>query len=217
VTDLSPARSSPDITGKDRDATTVGLLAAGDNEGLKRLIADHGGRVRWTLRNEFDKVLDASDIDDALGQATVRVWKSRHRFDPTQGTLRAWFYVIARNCALRIVQSRRRDPKFLEDLDALPPVTQFHDDEPAENPKRDAFLRDLLRCIDRLPGLERAIMLADLAAGGSAETRLLVEEFHTTANSVYVSRAKARKKLRAALLALGHGMGKKPTAEAAEA
>lgn len=72
---------------------------------------------------------------------------------------------------------------------------------------------DMLHCIQRLPSMERSVMLADLVAGGRAQTNHIVANLNTTASSVYVSRARARKKVRAALEALGYrGVGRNPTA-----
>ena len=85
------------------DAITARLLAAGDPDGLRRLLVDHGGRVRGALQRAFADALDASSIDEALSQASQRAWRAGARFDPARGSLRAWFYVIALNCARRLL------------------------------------------------------------------------------------------------------------------
>lgn len=198
-----------------RDTVTARLLSSGDPEGLRRLLADHGGTVRWTLTREFSKVLDQLQIDDALSQASQRVWKSGHRFDPARGTLRAWFYVIARNCARRLLERQRSDATFrqVDDLDAH---ARRPSDAAVPTPP-SPFVQDLRRCIDQLPRLQRAVVLADLAAGGSAPAAELAAELGTSANSVYVSRTNARKALKAALGRLGLQQDPPGAAPAAEA
>lgn len=206
VTELPSAQSRPDCPGPERDAVTVRMLVQGNPEGLRRLLVDHGGKVRWNLRHEFDKVLDATEIDDAISQATHRVWRAAGRYDADKGSLRAWFFCIARNCALRLIEVKGRgDLRFVPDLDML--ATGAHREPDALDDSRAQVIDALYRCIDELPGQQRAVILADLAAGGVADTERLVAELRTTANSVYVSRARARKALREAMHARGHRFG----------
>lgn len=204
---ILPAASQP----PDRDLETSRLLQRGDAEGLRRLLVDHGGKVSGLLRKEFTKVLDLQEIDDAVSQASVRAWRSSNRYDPERGTLGAWLYVIARNCARRMLEAKRRHVTltFLDDLDstvssvtAAAEAAEREQDVP-ELPQ-DRFLLDVRLCIDALPPQQRAVLLADLAAGGSAPTDLLAETLKTTRNSVYVSRNSGRKALRAAMKELGH-------------
>lgn len=164
---------------------------------------DHASRVRSTLRADFKKVLDHSEIDDALSQATHRVWRARARLDPRRGTLRAWYYAIARNCALRVLQAKRGPNalRFVEDLDTR--AGQTSPSHPPRSP-RDDLARALHRAIDELPTQQRAVILADLAAGGVAATEHLEQQLHTTRNAIYVARATGRKALRVRLAVLGH-------------
>jgi hypothetical protein len=67
--------------------------------------------------------------------------------------------------------------------------------------KRIDALREV---IDGLPPKQKAIALADLAAGGSADTGWLADELRTTSNSIYVLRNKSRKAIRKAMVELGH-------------
>lgn len=67
------------------------------------------------------------------------------------------------------------------------------------------FAADLRACLDGLAPLQRAVLSADLAAGGSVPARLLADQLRTTPNSVYVSRTLGRKALHAALQTRGLG------------
>jgi RNA polymerase sigma factor (sigma-70 family) len=190
----------------DRDQETARLLARGDQEGLRRLLVDHGGKVLGLLRKEFVRVLDFQEIDDAVSQASVRAWRSGRNFAPERGSLAAWFYVIARNCARRLVEAKGKHAvlSFRDDLDSAAAAKAASAAESQAKAPKDQFLADVKRCIDALAPQQRAVLLADLAAGGSAPTDELAGQLQTTRNSIYVSRNNGRKALRAAMQKLGH-------------
>ena len=208
MTELSLPHPPSDPPGTDRDAVTARLLADGSSEGLRRLLVDHGGRVHTLLSKDFESVLDETEIEDAVSQANIRVWRSGKQIDLSRGSLRAWYYVVARNCALRLLECKRRRGalRFVDDLDAMTTGNGqvVASDSEAEATRRRQVARDLHRCIDALPSLQRAVILADLAAGGVATTEQLVRDLDTTPNSIYVSRTNGRKALRTAMIRLGH-------------
>jgi RNA polymerase sigma factor (sigma-70 family) len=192
----------------DRDPETIRLLRLGDPEALRRILVDHAGRVLHLLRKEFRNVLDHQEIEDALSRATLRVWRSGKTYDPSRGTLAAWLYVIARNCARTILDVKRRDASlsFVEDLDSTATSVLNPDEGEAPEQKTDGFASDVRDCIETLAPQQRAVLLADLAAGGAADTEILAEQLGTSRNSIYVSRNNGRKALRTALLARGHAL-----------
>lgn len=188
----------------DRDEVTIRLVVAGDPDGLRQLLQDHGSVVRARLQREFGTILDDLEIDEAMSDMAVKVWNAGKRFDGNKGTLRAWCAVIARHCALRVLSRRQRNPTRLEpDLDqyVLPRPTAV-----LPSPEQLRLLANLRASIARLPQLQRAVTLADLAAGGLAPAAPLAQQFATTQNSIYVTRLKARKALRLAMARLGHDL-----------
>lgn len=144
---------------------------------------------------------------------TASIWHAAIRFDEAKGTLRAWAFVIARNCALRILQTRRRTILRSEsDLDLIAAKTTVRHPPTAE---RLRMLADLQACIAKLPRLQQAVIRADLEAGNAMPAEELATRLGTTPNSIYVSRLKGRQGLRAAMQALGHAFpGMAPAAEA---
>lgn len=198
----------------ERDPETARLLMSGDPEGVSRLLADHSSKVIGLLRKEFTKVLDLQEIEDVVSQASMRVWRAGGRYDPQRGTLSAWLYVIARNCARRMIEAKRRHATvaFVDNLDSAsaavatsaPPAFDEAAAREAESAPKDKFLHDVQACIQELAPQQRAVLLADLAAGGTASTAELAEQLDTSRNSIYVSRNNGRKALRAAMLKLGH-------------
>lgn len=209
MTESSPIPPTPGRV-PDRDPETARLLVGRDPEGVSRLLADHSNKVIGLLRKEFTKVLDLQEIEDVVSQASMRVWNAGGRYDPQRGTLSAWLYVIARNCARRMIEAKRRHATvaFVDNLDsAASTVTQTAIDEVVEreaDAPKDRFLQDVQACIQELAPQQRAVLLADLAAGGTAATPQLMEQLNTSANSIYVSRNNGRKALRAAMLKRGH-------------
>lgn len=196
----------------DRDRETVRLLRREDPRGLQRLLEDTAGPVTWWLRREFARALDASDIDEALAMGAHRAWRSSHGFDSDKGTLRAWFYVICRNCALALIARDRRQRPFVQlaDWEAVPsPSADAATGATADEDRRagvsSRLARDFRALLARLPRLQRTVIEADLAAAsGTADARTLASQLGTSTNSIYNSRSTARKILRRELLALGH-------------
>lgn len=194
-----------------RDVETAQLLTRGDPEGLRRLLVDHGGKVKGLLRKEFAKVLDLQEIDDVASQASVRVWRSSRTLDLARGSLGAWFFAIARNCARRLIENKKRFAPYslIEDLDsAVAPrrasLGVSSDATESAEPVHNRFLEDVQECLQGLAPQQRAVLLADLAAGGAADTRVLAEQLDTTSNSIYVARTNGRKALRAAMQKRGY-------------
>jgi RNA polymerase sigma factor (sigma-70 family) len=186
------------IVPSQQDRVIARLLMAGDPEGLRRLLAFHGGRVREAVRFEFPG-LDHSLLDDVLSLATLRVWRARHRYAPERGSLRAWLMVIARNCAIRLLAERNREGLiFTANLDGVPAP------EPEINTAFAQAIKDVRTCISQLPKQQRVVILADLEAGGLANCKELAMELGTTHRSVRVSRANGLRQLRTALQGLDY-------------
>lgn len=203
MVDAGPHPTTPDID-------IVALLKQRDQSGLRRLLQNYGAKIKWYLRKEFKGSLDDSGVLDALNQAAFRAWRFIDSFDSKKGTLRAWFYKLARNCALSILQQQNRERAHVqvEDWD-WPSFAALHTPEDQEpTPAHRRFLEDLWTCIGKLSPLQRGIILADLKAGGdAADAGDLAAAFHTSKNSIYVSRSVARKALRDGLILLGHVPG----------
>ena len=185
-----------------RDAATLALLTAGDPDGLRQLLLDHGGTVRNGLRRSFGRVLDDSGLDDALATAVVNIWQARLTFNPDHGTLRAWLFVIARNCALNLLASRRADPVSIDELDLL--LTDLRC--AGAEAERLRLALDVQRCLRTMPRRMRAVLNADLAAGGTAPTPALALQLGTTVNTIYVARSRGRLQLRQQLQRLGYSI-----------
>ena len=108
------------------------------------------------------------------------------------GPLHTWFCLVALSHGVRWWPRSPADGAASRGIE----------DEGTLDPR---FAADLRSCLDGLAPLQRAVLSADLAAGGSVPARVLADRLKTTPNSVYVSRTLGRKALHAALQARGLG------------
>lgn len=199
---------------RERDQKTVALLLAGETEGLERLFVDHGALLRTYLRRNFGKMLDESELDEVMSLASIRVWRGAAMFDTKRGSLRSWLAVIASNCARRLLEQRRRslhEPRADIDFLLLLPT----DATSEQSKQRRRLISDMYRCLEQLPPMQRAVLYADLEAGGIVPATALAQRLGTSANSIYVSRLRGHRALEHALRRLGHY--RPPDEEAPEA
>lgn len=201
--DPCPA-SSPD------DAEIVRLIQSGKSSGLRLLLEVHGPRIRGCLRKTLG-LSSESDMDDVMNKAAYRAWRGVTTYAPAKGSLRAWFYVIARNAALETLRQQQRRPMETQG-DAIERVAELPAPSQAEGPgdgeaPASAFLETLHRCIAALPPKQRHIIQADLQNGDIADAGELATSLETTKNSIYVLRSVARKTLRRALTENGYTPG----------
>ena len=61
--------------------------------------------------------------EEAVQETFVRAWRSRHRFDPSLGSLRTWLYSIERNLLVDMARSRHRheirDARMAEEAEPI--------------------------------------------------------------------------------------------------
>ncbi len=191
-----------------RDRETVRLLKDRRPEGLHQVLTNYGPKVRWYLRKEFCGTLNEPEIDEAINLAAHRVWRWSADYDESKGTLRAWFYMISRSCALSVLRREIRQGRHtqVEDWDRTTVLIAQPRAEPP-SPTHRKFIEDLRCCIDKLAPLQMSIIKADLRSGEVADAGELARTHHTTKNSIYASRSIARKRLKREMIKLGHAPG----------
>jgi RNA polymerase sigma factor (sigma-70 family) len=82
-------------------------LRAGDVRALETVIRTLGPRIAAGLARRHP-ALRSEDIEDVLSIASHRLWDSRSQYDPSRGSLAAWFFVIADNAAKDVVKKDAR-------------------------------------------------------------------------------------------------------------
>lgn len=166
------------------------MLRRREVEGLDRLLADHGGWVRARLCREFADALDHHQVDQAIREALEHAWRAADAIDLGRGGLVGWLLVLGRAAAVRrLARLRKRVGKSVARVEAEARAAL------AAARRLDA----LEPFLARLQPLQRAVLLADFAAGGTASARDLARNLATTENAIYVSRSNGRRRVRTAL------------------
>ena len=194
----------------DPDDEIIRLMRDRQNIGLRTLLERYGSVTRRALRKALGNALDNAEIDEAMSTASYNAWRAIDTYERGKGTLRAWFFVIARNAGraiLRTRQGRRWEPRSDAIVSAHADTQRASFDEPEPNPRQSTFLKALHTSIARLPRLQRQIIEADLRSGDVADAEQLASELRTSKNSIYVSRNNARKKLRKLLGEMNDHLG----------
>jgi RNA polymerase sigma factor (sigma-70 family) len=157
--------------------------------GFTALLQHFGGRVKGYLRRRFPS-LSADDIHDALSDAMLSLAAT---FDPSRGTLAAWFLFLAHQHAVATLRSGRAR-RVMQQLDG--------DSDPVDQqPSVMAQLLDQERrqevreVLESLSELERGVIQADLDAARAVPADELSVRLKTTVGSVYSARRRARRKL----------------------
>src|SRR5262245_20730123 len=187
------------------------MMMDGDSEGATWLLKKYGGKVKATLQCEFHQVLADPEINEALNIATLNAFRAAHQYDESKGSLRAWFYTIARNAARDILRGEKRHEAIPLEFDPAQPAEVDAQEDDHDHPEQQKLSCDLREAVASLPRLQKAIIEADLAVGGgTADAQRLAQTLGSTVHSIYVSRSQAISKLREDMRRRGYPMPSKP-------
>ncbi|MCG3178607.1 MAG: hypothetical protein BIFFINMI_00935 [Phycisphaerae bacterium] len=174
-------------------------MAMGDQEGLRLLLERYGWRIRAFLVKYYSGSLQEGELNEAFNVAIYNVWRFADRYEESKGSLPSWCIRIAQRAAQSIIRreagyrSKNLEYDAMYDPAGDPPEDETVEAaEGADDPRIDA----LCKAVEALPTLQKAIIKADLAAGGLADAGRLAEIHGTSKNAVYVSRSKAREALK---------------------
>lgn len=96
------------------DSKIILLMQNSPSEGLCEAIAKYNGLVTAVVT----RILRANrqDVEECVSDAFVNVWKSIHRLDPRDSSLKGYLLCTARNVALNRLKALGRHPAaYLED------------------------------------------------------------------------------------------------------
>lgn len=179
------------------DAALVRRIAEGrDAAALATLLARHVPKVTGHLRRRFRHQLQHPDIDEAVNRAALSVWQHAADFDPSK-RFGPWFMTIAQNAALNILRGENRRPTSELILDPPDHDPDRFADPSGVSAEVEWHVEQLDQIIEReLKGFEQAVARADVAAGGRADTELLMRQHGKTKGVVQATRSKVWKKVR---------------------
>lgn len=185
-------------------------LRQDDRMALEQILRFFGDKVHLALARRFDSVLSEADLEDAMAVALFRLWATRQRYDPERASLRAWFYLLARNAAIEIIRRRSRQPEVSLDESLRSSLAwqypHYSEDEiEMPRPEREAMKHDVEEALKKLPERERWVLLKYLEHDGrSGWTATVTEKIGVTANYARVLRLRALNHLRQQMLAKGY-------------
>jgi len=186
-----------EVTVSDSDIAL--MMAMKDEKGLRLFLQRYGGRMKAFLTKYYGQVLQQAERDEALNWAIHRIWHCADRYDESKGQLSSWAIRIAQNAAKSVL---RREANFCsknweyeDDFDPADPSSENDETAQLFGPD-DPRWEYVLKAIDTLPPLQKAIIQADLAADGTANAQRLSEIHGSPIGSIYVSRNKAHKTLK---------------------
>ena len=78
-----------------------------DDDSVRAAYERHGAELYRFCRRLLD---DSGQAEDAVQETFVRAWRARDRFDPAVGSLRTWFFAIARNVVMDMLRARSSRP-----------------------------------------------------------------------------------------------------------
>ncbi len=88
--------------GKRRTESDSNVEAA-DEAGLNSAFVTYGGELFGFARRSLG---DNGLAEEAVQETFMRAWRSRHRFDPSLGSLRSWLFAIERRAVIDLAHKR---------------------------------------------------------------------------------------------------------------
>lgn len=175
---------------------------------LAALLRRHGGVIRAMVWKKFGNALQEGEVQDVLFRTAAKAWQYAETFDDSKASLRTWLVTIALRETCDILGEKSPqgfEPLFDEESVEQPhSSTEWREEDENDVKKDKKVIQDLKSIVAELPDLQRCIVEADLQCGGPADAGRLAEIHGTSKNSIYVSRKKAKDKIRQELIRLGH-------------
>jgi RNA polymerase sigma-70 factor (ECF subfamily) len=144
----------------------VARCQQGDRQAFDALYLAHRRQIAGLLY----RIVGAADLEDALQDVFLEIWRSLHRFR-AEAKLSTWLYRLTVNVALRRVRTRkRREPPSAGDPDLLP-----LGDTPERALRRALALQKVQRLLDQLAPKKRiAFVLHEIEGLDVAEIAEIV-------------------------------------------
>jgi RNA polymerase sigma factor (sigma-70 family) len=180
------------------DADVVQLMREGSQDALRSVFKKYAPLVKGYLFKHFGQGLREPEIDEVLNDAACKLWQTIKDYNPSKSTLRAWFIRIAHSAAVdELRKARRRRTSELPADVAFRPLGAKEQTEDGAETKAERRLRLMQHVItNELTGKMRAVAMADLVAGGSADRKELAAQLSIPVTQVDVTRTQYRKRVR---------------------
>jgi len=174
------------------DNELVQQVRSGDDDAFRLLVERHS---RSLYRAAFRITGNAADADDVVQEAFLRSYRALASFD-ARATFTTWLHRIAINCALDLIDSRkRRDHRVNDDEDLSLLVSQ--DAAPDRIVLGGEMQRAIAKAMAELTGNERTAFVLRHFEGMPLEEigQILGTRLNATKNTVFRAVKKLRQQL----------------------
>lgn len=164
----------------------------GDDDAFRILVERHS---RAIYRSAFRITGNAADADDVVQEAFLRSYRALSSFD-SRATFTTWLHRIAINCALDLIDSRkRRDGRVSDDQDLA--LIASHDASPDRVALGSEMQRAIAAAMSELTGNERTAFVLRHFEGMPLEEigQILGTKLNATKNTVFRAVKKLRQQL----------------------
>ncbi len=152
---VSSDASPPPVA--DHGAPLLTRIAAGDDLAVRECVAQFGPLV-WALARRWSP--DPRDVEDAVQEVFVDLWRSAGRYDPAKATQAGWVAMVTRR---RLIDRLRRRQRAVE-LEPLPDdFDQVDEREPDVD--RQARIDQAHAVLAELPAAQRTMLELSLLHG----------------------------------------------------
>lgn len=141
------------------------LIAKGDPSAVARCIDEYGGTVH-ALATRYLKYL-GEDVDDAVQEVFVEIWRSASRYDPNLGSEPAFIATIAHR---RLTDRQRRaQSRRATSIENAPPSAQEREHQIPDHASGKDDLRAAADAFERLDRDEQQVLWYSLYQGFTHE------------------------------------------------
>ena len=192
----------------DYDDVEIALrISYGEADAVRELVRLHGPWVKGYLKAKYRDIPE-EDRELALRIAAYKAVKRADTFDDGVSRIGAWFLLKADNTVKDMLKLGRT--AYCKNLDDhIGRMTDYGSSATAPKDEADeqldeGQLDDLRQAIEELTPQLRRVVLADLAAGGKANTTDLGKEIGVASSSIRQYRKRAREDLYEIMKKKGH-------------
>lgn len=174
------------------DNDLVERVRGGDDDAFRVLVERHS---RSIYRAAYRITGNAADADDVVQEAFLRAYRAANHFD-ARASFTTWLHRIAINCALDLIDSRkRRDHRINADHDLS--LVAAHDASPDRVALGSEMQRAIAAAMSELTGNERTAFVLRHFEGMPLEEigQILGIRLNATKNTVFRAVKKLRQQL----------------------
>lgn len=174
------------------DNDLVERVRGGDDDAFRVLVERHS---RAIYRAAYRITGNAADADDVVQEAFLRAYRAANSFD-ARASFTTWLHRIAINCALDLIDSRkRRDHRINDDHDLS--LIATHDASPDRIALGSEMQRAIAAAMSELTGNERTAFVLRHFEGMPLEEigQILGTRLNATKNTVFRAVKKLRQQL----------------------